>query len=262
MPTRRLHYADQFRAIAPYYDEVMSVVPYRQWVRYLGKLLKRHSRQARRVLDVACGTGTVALLLAEEGYAVTGVDLSAEMIAVAQRKAAANGARGVSFQQADATSLTLPAQYDLAICLFDSLNYILTAHGLQRALAGIYAALAPGGAFIFDLNSEFALEKKLFSQENSWDVGAEVKHVWRAFYNKRSRIAHVDMEFYLPDGRTFREVHVERAHRHEDVLRWLSEVGFEVVATYDGYTMLPPGRRSERIFYVAQKPTGVSTSMA
>lgn len=153
----------------------------------------------------------------------------------------------------DATQLHLPGQFDMAISLFDSLNYILTAHGLQQTFAGVYRHLEPGGGFIFDLNSEYTLEHNLFAQDNLWDEDAQVKHIWTASYNRRTRMATVEMEFYLPDGRTFHERHKERAHRHDDVVRFLTDAGFEFLDAYDAYSFLPAGRRSERIFYVARK---------
>ncbi len=251
-----MQHADQFNDLAPYYDEVMSPVPYRQWVQYLRRLIKRFGWKPRTVLDVATGTGAVALLLAKEGYRVTGVDLSPRMIDVARRKALAQGVgEQVVFLCQDATRLALPPQsFDLAVSLFDSLNYILTAKGLQDAFAGVFTSLRSGGGFIFDLNSEYALAHNLFSQDNFWDEGAEVKHLWTARYNARTRMATVEMEFYLPDGGVFREVHKERAHRHGDVIRFLRAAGYEFLDAFDAYSFLPAGPRSERIFYVAQKP--------
>lgn len=248
-------FADQFQAIAPYYDEVMSVVPYRHWVQYLRKLFKRYGWKPEHILEVATGTGTVALLLAQEGYRVTGFDIAERMVEVARKKANEHGVGDrVTFLCQDATTLNLAQQFGMAICLFDSFNYILTAKGLQDAFSGIYRALVPGGGFIFDLNSEYALAKNLFSQDNLWDDEAEVKHVWTAKYNQRTRVATVDMQFYLPNGKTFREVHKERAHRHEDVIRFLREAGFEFLDAFDEYSLLPAGKRSERIFYVARRP--------
>ncbi len=254
MTRRELQFAQQFEAIAPYYDEVMSVVPYAQWVQYLHRLLKRYRWQPQHILDLATGTGTVALLLATEGYRVTGVDLSEQMLAIARQKAAASGLCGVSFLQQDATNLSLPQEYDLVISLFDSLNYILTSRGLQEAFAGVYRCLQPGGGFIFDLNGEYALEHNLFSQDNLWDEQAAVKHIWTARYNKRTRMSTIEMDFYLPNGKVCREVHKERAHRHGDVIRSLQQAGFEFLDAFDDYSFLPAGQRSERIFYVARKP--------
>lgn len=246
-------FADQFDDISPYYDEVMAVVPYRQWAQYIRRLLKRFGWKPSTILDVATGTGTLALLLADEGYQVTGIDLSASMIAIAQRKAREQATAHADFRVCDATRLDLPPTFDLAISVFDSLNYLLAAKDLRDAFAGIHRALRPGGGFIFDLNSEYALQHNLFSQDNFWDESAEVKHLWTARYNAFRRIATVDMVFYLPDGRVFTEVHKERAHRHADVIRFLRDTGFEFLDAFDAYSFLPPGKRSERIFYVARK---------
>ncbi len=249
-----LKFAQQFNAIAPYYDEVMAVVPYRQWVQYLRRLLKRYAWKPRRILDLATGTGTVALMLAEEGYAVTGVDISAQMIDMARRKAVAAGVGEVEFLVRDAAALDFDAQFDLTVSLFDSLNYILSTHELKLAFAGVFRALRSGGGFIFDLNSEYALRENLFSQDNRWDDGAEVKHIWMARYNKRTRIATVEMDFFLPNGKTFREVHKQRAHRHDDVITFLRAAGFQFLDAFDAYSFLPPGRQTDRIFYIVRKP--------
>jgi ubiquinone/menaquinone biosynthesis C-methylase UbiE len=250
-----LIFADQFCAIAPYYDEVMATVPYRHWVKYLKKIFKRYTWKPQQILEVATGTGTVALLLAEEGYRITGIDIAEGMIDVAKKKALANeSVIKPTFLCCDATKLDFSMQFDTAICLFDSFNYILSAHDLKQAFAGVYRALSPGGAFIFDLNSEYALAANLFTQDNYWDDAAKVKHLWTARYNDKTRVATINMQFYLPDGKAFREVHKERAHRHSDVIRYLHEVGFEFLDAYDEYSFLPIGRRSERIFYVARRP--------
>lgn len=254
MDRQNLQFANQFEAIAPYYDEVMSVVPYTQWVQYLHRVMKRYGWKPRHILDLATGTGTVALMLASEGYRVTGVDYSEQMLAVARKKAAEAHLETLIFLQQDATALTLPPEFDLVISLFDSLNYILTTRGLLDAFAGVYRSLLPGGGFVFDLNSEFTLEHNLFTQDNLWDDQAAVKHIWTASYNKRTRMSTIEMDFFLPNGKRCREVHKERAHRHGDVIRLLHDAGFSFLDAFDAYSFLPVGKRSERIFYIAQKP--------
>lgn len=247
-------FANQFEELAPYYDEVMSVVPYTQWVQYLHRLMKRYGWMPRHILDLATGTGTVAMLLANEGYRVTGVDYSAAMLAIARKKAAeAHLEEQLTYLQQDATALTLSPEFDLAISLFDSLNYILTTRGLHDAFAGVYRSLLPGGGFVFDMNSEYTLEHNLFSQDNLWDEQAAVKHIWSASYNKRTRMSTIEMDFYLPNGKYCREVHKERAHRHRDVIALLRDTGFVFLDAFDAYSFLPVGQRSERIFYVATK---------
>ena len=124
-----------FGPVAPYYDELMSGVPYQFWVDYIKNVWRRHSRVPQSILDVACGTGTVSRLLTRLGYRVAGVDLSQGMIDIAKEKASAE-ALDIDFRCQDAAEIDLGGQtFDAAISLFDSLNYILDPERLQAAFA-------------------------------------------------------------------------------------------------------------------------------
>ena len=133
-----LRFADQFNNIALYYDEVMSVVPYRHWVKYLRKLFKRYQHYPRRILDIATGTGTVALMLAENDTTqVVGIDISPQMIAVAATKAQKAGVPcdKLQFLCQDACQLNFFEEFDAAVCLFDSFNYILSSHEFTESFS-------------------------------------------------------------------------------------------------------------------------------
>jgi ubiquinone/menaquinone biosynthesis C-methylase UbiE len=251
--TDRELFADQFDKLAPYYDEVMSVVPYRQWVQYIRRILSKFDFEPKDVLDVACGTGSVEKYLVKKGYKVTGIDISPNMIKTAQNKAVDQEMKDVQYLVMDAAEMTFCNEFDLAISLFDSINYVLSSKSVQDIFKCTYKALRPGGFFIFDLNSEYALEQNLFTQNNYDDEMATVKHQWNSKYNKKTRIATVEMFFYLPDGRVFKEIHKERAHQHIDIIHWLKDAGFQFVDAYDAYSFLPIGKRSDRIFYVVKK---------
>lgn len=101
------------------------------------------------VLDVGCGTGGHALLLASRGYQVTGVDASESMLALARRKAASAGAR-VQFHCASVESLALSERFDAVISLFNVINYLATPEALLAGLAGLRRHISPGGLFLFD----------------------------------------------------------------------------------------------------------------
>ncbi len=251
--TDRELFADQFNKLAPYYDEVMSVVPYRQWVQYIRRILAKFDFEPVDILDIACGTGTVEKYLVKKGYIVTGIDISSGMIKTAQEKALSQEMTNVRFMVMDASKMTFSSDFDLAISLFDSLNYVLSSKAIQDIFECTYKALRPGGYFIFDLNSEYALEKNLFTQDNYDDDLATVKHQWNSKYNKKTRVATVEMYFYLPDGRVFKEIHKERAHQHLDIIHWLKDAGFKFIDAYDAYSFLPVGKRSDRIFYIVKK---------
>lgn len=245
-----------FEEIAPLYDQLMRGVPYDDWIKYLHKLLDLRRAHPRTALDVACGTGNVTERLAEQGWRVAGVDISAEMVAEARRKAVAQGL-AIDYYVQDAADLDLGGQrFDLCVSLFDSLNYITDPTRLARAVSRVAAHLQPDGLFIFDLNTEYALANHFFDQDNL-KSGDRLRYDWDSEYSAASRLCKVTMRFWYrrDDGSdyAFRETHWQYAYRTEDVLRMLLDAGFTDVATYQAYTTRPPSRTSDRIFYVARK---------
>jgi len=246
-----------FGLVAPYYDALMAGVPYRFWVEYLERLWALHGRKPRAILDLACGTGTVSRLLAARGYALTGVDLSEGMLDVARRRTGEDGLP-IVFHQQDAAELDLgPARVDAVICLFDSLNYILEPERLQSAFARVCAHLRPGGTFIFDVNTEYALAEGMFNQ-SCMRMNEPLRYRWRSRYDAEERLCTVRMDFSYDPGtgvrESFREVHRQRAYGKDELAQWLRASGFGEVSVYDAYTMDPPKKRSDRLFYFAVKP--------
>src|SRR5688500_3574156 len=101
----------------------MEAVPYRMWVGYYLLLLAHQNSKPKRMLDVCCGTGTVAELLTEEGFKLAGFDLSEPMIKEARRKAAKKNLN-IRYEVMDAAVFDMGEQYESAYSFFDSLNYI------------------------------------------------------------------------------------------------------------------------------------------
>jgi glycine/sarcosine N-methyltransferase len=104
---------------------------------------------ARRVLDVACGTGMHAIALAKRGYDVVGVDLSAKMIEHARANAAAEGVE-VRFLTGGFVHLhgSVRAGFDALLCLGNSLPHVLTPGDLAAALSDFGACLRTGGLLL------------------------------------------------------------------------------------------------------------------
>jgi SAM-dependent methyltransferase len=113
----------------------------------IGRLVLDGRPPPARVLDLCCGTGGLDRALHARGYAVTGVDGSQEMIAHARRNAP-----DCAFIVADARDFTVPGTYDVALCMYDSLNHLLQPDDLRRAFRAVRRALRPGAPFLFDLN--------------------------------------------------------------------------------------------------------------
>lgn len=245
-----------FTAVAPHYDALMRGVPYRQWVRYIERLLDRYRVHPLRVLDLACGTGNVSEILAGLGYAVVGVDLSESMIAEARRKAARKNLP-IQYHVQDAAHLNLPGPpFDLCVSLFDSLNYVLNPADLAHACERVFAHLHPGGLFLFDVNSAYALEHGFFDQENLLSSD-RLRYIWRSEYDPQTRLCTVMMRFFLreADGvdREFRETHLQFAYHEEELRAMLMDAGFDPVETFHAYTLEPVRPTTDRLFFVAQR---------
>lgn len=242
-----------FGPIAPYYDELMSEVPYKMWVGYYQLLLEQVGAKPMTVLDVCCGTGNVAELLARESYHVTGFDLSSPMIEVARKKAEKKGL-AIDYHVADATKLKLGREFDAAYSFFDSLNYITEVAALARAIKRVGEHVSKGGTFVFDLNTEYAFEKRMFDQRDQRRA-TRLKYRWEGTYDPATRLIEVDMQFNY-NGQDFREVHVQRAHTDDEVRDHLAKAGFEVAHVYESYTLDRPRKTSDRLHYVAIKTKG------
>ncbi|HVT12144.1 MAG TPA: class I SAM-dependent methyltransferase [Fimbriimonadaceae bacterium] len=229
----------------------MRPVPYRMWVSYYLLLLAHQQYKPKTILDVCCGTGTMCELLTDEGFALSGFDISPGMIQVAREKAARKEL-DIRYEVFDAAEVDMGETYDAAFSFFDSLNNILDPDRLQMAFDRIFEHLNPGGSFIFDLNSAYAFEQKMFDQANM-RANAKLKYKWVGDYDPKSRIITVDMRFWR-GGEEFTEVHTQRAYSEEEIRSMLAQSGFEEVRSFTSYTLNPPRYTSDRLHFAAMKP--------
>jgi len=115
----------------------------------------------KRLLDVCCGTGQLAVYFLQQGYTVVGIDLSEDMLCHAQRNAARYAEAGQAhFLQADAADFSLEERFGLVVSTFDALNHLPDEKALRACLQCVHNVLVPGGIFIFDLNTRAGLRAK------------------------------------------------------------------------------------------------------
>jgi SAM-dependent methyltransferase len=196
-----------------------------------------------RVLDLACGTGQLAGLLAERGFRVTGIDSSSEMLALAR-----SNAPGVEFVLADARMFVLTERFDAAVSVYDSLNHILSVGELQEVFARVRAVLRPDCRFVFDLNTEAAYPAEW---QGSF-VGPDHAAVVRSSYERETRTMRFDATVFRPSGERWDRTDIEllqRCHAEREVRDALAAAGFVDVATHpaETFNLRQPGR----LFYAA-----------
>ena len=142
-----------FSLYSEYYDLLYSDKDYEGEARYVGDLIRENSPTANSVLELGCGTGTHAVLLAQQGYAVTGVDISQTMLDKAvTRKTQLNSdvASRLDFQLGDVRTYRSDQKFDVVISLFHVFSYQNTNNDLLATFETVAQHLQPGGILIFD----------------------------------------------------------------------------------------------------------------
>jgi SAM-dependent methyltransferase len=203
-----------------------------------------------RVLDVCCGTGYLAGLLAARGYRVTGVDESAEMIAHARRNVPA-----ASFQVANAARFRVRGKCDAAVSTFDSLNHILDPAELGLAMQRTAAALKPGAPFLFDMLLESAYQTD-WADRFTLVRDDHVLLITGAGFDFRTRLAECRITtFRLIEG-TWRRADIlvrERCYASAEIEEALDAAGFDVPAWYDARDLGMDGQLGQgRTFILAR----------
>ena len=135
---------------AELYDLFYAEKPYAEEAAFVHKCLQRFKPNARRILELACGTGTHSLLLEKYGYDIIASDYSPDMLSRAKEKARLANSR-IDFRQQDMRLLDIPERsFDAIICLFDSIGYVASNEDITQVLDHVWSYLASDGIFIFE----------------------------------------------------------------------------------------------------------------
>ena len=243
-----------YEALAFSYDALTQDIPYEQMLSYMEALLQRHGRQPETVLDLACGTGSMSVLMAKKGYRVLGADLSEDMLSMAFEKAAELEENRPYFICQPMEELQLPYTVDLIVCCLDSLNYVTDPTVCRKALERCFDALVPGGALIFDINS--AEKLKGLDGQVFLDEDEDTYCVWRAEFDREENICYYGMDIFQREGdvwlRSFEE-HMEYAYSVEELTGYLRQAGFDTIEIYGDRRFEAPREGEQRIYFYAQK---------
>ena len=245
---------DSYNSFAEYYDGLMEDARYAERCRYILDAAARYDHAMGRTLDLACGTGSLTLLLRQHGVDVFGADGSIDMLNEAMQKSLAAGEQ-ILFVRQEMQSLKLPETLDTCVCTLDSLNHLTDEKDVQSAFFGVYGALKAGGLFIFDVNTVYKhreiLSDNVFVMENE-----RVFCVWQNFPCDND-VVEIALDFFAEeDGVYYRssEDFSERAYSEEQLRTMLKKAGFEVLAVCGDLCFDPPQPDEQRVIYIVRKP--------
>lgn len=242
-----------YEFLAGSYDALTADVGYDRWADYIESHFSRLKRPVHRVLDLCCGTGSLTWELCCRGYKVTGVDLSADMLSIAEEKCRDLPVRPRFFCEA-MENLCLPAKVDACVCCLDSVNYVLKPQRLGRAFRRVYETLEPGGLFLFDADTPeklAAMDGQVFLDETENEFC-----VWRGEYSQKRRICSFWMDIFCREGQVWQrggELHQEYAYTMEELEEYLKQAGFVRIKRYGELKHRAPKEGEQRVFFTAVK---------
>jgi SAM-dependent methyltransferase len=137
---------NHFIEYSKYYDLLYKDKDYQTEVSYIDEIIKKIGKENCHLLDIGCGTGKHASLLADKGYKVHGIDISKTMIDIADR----NFSQKVKFSIGDIKNLELNETFDVITSLFHVMSYQTQNDNISDSFKSVYNHLKPGGYFIFD----------------------------------------------------------------------------------------------------------------
>ncbi|MCL1948481.1 MAG: class I SAM-dependent methyltransferase [Turicibacter sp.] len=239
-----------YHAFSYYYDILMQDVPYYKWV----AKTKKHLPIGSHILDVGCGTGTLSLLLAKEGYQVTGVDLSEDMLALAHEKSIAAGIP-INFVHQDMSRMTGFSGFDGAVIYVDSLNYLQKDTEVFQTFRQLYESLNEGGILIFDVHSLLKVTET-FHDYLYADTDPALTYIWHVGVGRYPYSIIHELTFFKKTETgyaRFQEIHEQRTFAIEEYAGWLEDAGFSILEISADFLDGPVREDAERVIFVAKK---------
>jgi cyclopropane fatty-acyl-phospholipid synthase-like methyltransferase len=230
-----------YNVLSGYYDDlVKDEQAYHDWLEWMHPYLKGNS-----ILELACGSGEITLLLAKDGYKMQALDLSEGMIKQAKAKDIENQ---IEYSVHDMCDLDGYGCFDNILCLCDSFNYLLDKKQVEDFFAGVAAHLNAGGRFFFDTHALDRLEEfeEEFNETGAFVDG--VQYQWSIM--SEDEYVYQDFAFYRPEG-LVQEHHIQRVYEPEWLLEQLKK-HFQILSVKTDFIEegIAPG---EKYFYICEK---------
>lgn len=205
------------------------------------------------MLDLACGTGTLAVKMAKRGWKVWGVDASEGMLEEAQKKI--RGTKlSVKFLLQDMRSFALPERVALVTCLFDSLNHLTRKRDLEATFRCVHENLHDDGYFMFDLNNGHCF-RNVWTMTDTFDMGGYTLTLNNTF-DPRLDIGRSRISIFAGTAGGFTPYVEEVKERHyprEVVRAMLTKTGFQILCVEDFNFTRRPAIGNIKTWWVARK---------
>jgi len=236
------------------YDELIyEDINYDKVAEKIIALCTKNSISFEDYLDLACGTGNVAIKVAKYFKNTYAVDLSDDMLNIAFDKFKKNKIKAKVICQ-DMCELSLNKKFNLITSVLDSTNYITEDEDLLQYFRKVHEHLKEDGLFIFDINSYYKLSTILGNNIYTYSSD-EIFYTWENSFEEE--VLNMFLTFFVKQDNglyeKFEEEHFERAYKESYIEQVLEECGFKLLKKFEGYSEQKVEENSERILYVVGK---------
>ncbi len=244
------------RTVAPYarlarlYDHLMDYIDYEEWVDVVDELLEPYA-PGPRWLDISCGTASMGIRFAQRGRLVTAVDISPDMLTVAQEKADRAGVT-IEFSPGDMRTWQSGGEYDVVINLHDGLNYLLKPNDLQGFIENAHSLLKAGGVLVCDVATPLLCQRHFKGYHEIFgDQDGSYERITR--YDAAAQLAETRFQIQRDEQIQEVETHIQRAYSLEEVRAIFQHSPFGQVNYLDDDTLDEAHNDTERILILAQR---------
>ena len=251
-----------FGNYARYYDLLYRDKNYALEAQFVHQLLQSYVPQSKSILDLGCGTGTHAVLLAQFGYQVHGVDLSADMLRQASDRLGhlpPDLAGLLKFTQGDIRNVRLNQTFDVVLSLFHVISYQTTNEDLRAAFATVKEHLKPGSLFIFDCwyGPTVLSDRPVVRVKRLSDEAIEVTRIAEPLMYPNENLVDVNYQVFIKDKSSSAVVELRETHRMRylfkpEITLFLAESGLKILDCAEWMSGHPPGFNTWGVYFVAK----------
>lgn len=241
-----------YQIFSRFYDKVMDQSVYRDWLSFVEQ---NSHKSTLKILELACGTGKIAVDLAKAGHDVTGFDLSNEMLSLAYERMEEENVR-LLLLEGDMREIGEIGSFDTVTCFSDSLCYLTEEKDLLRVFQGVFNNLNEKGSFLFDVHSLYQMNEIFPGYQYIYQDEDDV-FLWESFEGEKENSVEHMLTFFVSqkDGlfERIHEFHEERTYSIPVLKSLLQTAGFQDIEVQADFGRSPLVEDTPRWFFTCRK---------
>lgn len=239
-----------YTALAAIYDEMMSHVSYKRWARYIFSILRREHFEDGLLLDIGCGTGEFLKKMLKFRSGLHGCDPSIEMLEIAKKKLPGLEFRHTGFPDLEAIP---PYKYDIVVCLFDTMNYLLGESELETSLNNVFQKLKSPGIFIFDVVTKSYCQQYFHNYVENEVVEKQIAYLRESTFDSILDMQINNIRIYTQQG-VFEEVHKQKIYDIKFIQNLITDrTPFHLLEMLDDFSFHKADQHSGRVHFILKK---------